>query len=422
MSAGWVLLLVFGVLLTLNTPVSFAMIAATMATLLYMGESLIEVARIGYFASAKFPLLAVPFFMLAGNLMNSSGISDRIVRFSQALVGWLPGGLAMIAIFAAMIFGAISGAGTAATAAIGAIMLPAMIARRYDPDDATACVATAAALAVVIPPSIPMIIFSSIVNEASVADLFKGGILPGILAGLILMVAAYRTAKKKGYPVETGLAWSRVGRTLIEALWAFGMPLVILGGIFTGWFSATEAAAVAVAYGLFVGLVIYRTLKLRDLPALVADSAIKTAIPMLLVVAASIFGYILATEEIPAKVAAALLGITQSKVGVLLIFNVIFLIAGCLMESISAMIILVPVLLPVARSIGMDPVHFGVMTVFNLSIGMVTPPVGANLFVASSISKRSLHTVSRAAIPYIIAMLVVLALMTAFPGLTLAFK
>jgi C4-dicarboxylate transporter, DctM subunit len=421
MNPGVILFLIFFALLLINTPVSFAMLGASVVTLLFLDMPMIEITRTCYTATAKFPLLAVPFFMLAGNLMNACGISDRIIKFSESLVGCMRGGLAMIAIVGAMIFGAISGAGTAATAAIGTILIPAMIARKYDADDSTAVVSIAGAIGVIIPPSIPMIIYGSLVDSASVGDLFKGGIVPGILAGVGLMTVAWFSAKRRGYPAETEISLKKILSSSKDAIWAFGMPVVILGGIFSGQFTATEAAAIAVAYGLFVGFVIYRTLKFSMLPEILVDSAVKTAIPMLLVVAASMFGWILASEQIPSQIADSLLGLTSSKLGIILIFNIIFLVVGTFMESISAMIILIPVLLPVALRIGLDPVHFGVITVFNLAIGMATPPVGANIFVASSISNRPLHTVSLAVLPYLAVMLIVLAIVCACPGLVLMF-
>jgi len=418
MNPAAVLFGLFLVLLLLDTPVAAALGLATLAAALFVGIPVALLPQTLFTSLDKFPMLAVPFFILAGALMEACGMSKRILDFADSLVGHIRGGLAMVCVVAAMIFASISGAGTAATAAVGSLLIPAMIQRRYRPGEAAALQATAGAIGVIIPPSIPMIIFG-VVASLSVGKLFIGGVVPGILAGIALMATAYLSSIRNRYPVEKRFELRRVFRTFRSALLPLGMPVIILGGIFKGIFTPTEAAIVAVVYTLIVGFAVERNLKPAQLPSMLVNATVLTSVATFLVATASLFGWILASEQIPQKIAELLLATFHSKYLILMMVNLLLLFVGTFLENISAIIILAPILMPMATKLGIDPYHMGIVICFNLAIGMATPPVGVNLFVAGAISKTSLADTARAAIPYVMAMIAVLILVTYIPALSL---
>jgi len=365
----------------------------------------------------SFPLLAVPFFILAGTLMEKGGISKRLIDLANSFVGSKTGGLAIVTIVASMFFSAMSGSGPATTAAIGSIMIPAMVARGYDKGFASATQATAGEIGVIIPPSIPMILFG-IVGGVSIGDLFLAGFLPGILVGLSLMLVAYLTAKKRNYVGDSKKAtWKDRGLALRKALLALLMPVIILGGIYGGVFTPTEAAVVATVYALVVGLFFYKEIKWKDLSGIFYNSAMMSAIILLIVANAGLFSWIMTSQGIPQMAASWFSDITNPIV-FLLLMNILLLIIGMFFDAGAAILIMVPILLPIAVSLGIDPIHFGIIMIVNLAMGMITPPIGVNLFVVCEIANIKIEKVSRALVSYFLIMIVDLLLISYIPQIS----
>ncbi len=409
------LLVCFG----LGMPIAFCLGVASVAALQFGSNLPLTLAAQRLFTGTdSFPLMAVPFFMLAGELMECGGISRRLFDFAHALVGFVFGGLAMVAVVAAMFFAGISGAAAADTAAVGAVSIPAMIRKGYPSGFAAAVQAAGGTIGVIIPPSIPMIIFG-VVGGVSIGRLFMGGFIPGILIGGGLMVASYFLARRAGYERERFRGWGEIVRTFCGAVPALLMPLIILGGILGGIFTPTEAAVVAVVYGAGVGFLVYRELNLRDLPRIFAKAAISTSTVMLLIATASIFGWILTAERVPQNVAAYLVTLTDSPAVLYALILACLLVVGTFMETSAALIILTPVFLPVVQQFGIDPVHFGVVMVTALAIGMLTPPLGICLFIACNIAGIQLSEIIRYIAPFLTIMIGLLVLMTYVPDIIL---
>jgi C4-dicarboxylate transporter DctM subunit len=365
----------------------------------------------------SFPLLAVPFFILAGTLMERGGISKRLIDLANSFVGSTTGGLAIVTIVASMFFSAMSGSGPATTAAIGSIMIPAMVARGYDKGFASATQATAGEIGVIIPPSIPMILFG-IVGGVSIGDLFLAGFLPGILVGLSLMVVAYLTSKKRNYVGDSKKAtWKERGIALRKAFLALLMPVIILGGIYGGVFTPTEAAVVATVYALVVGLFMYKEIKWKDLTEIFYKSAMMSAIILLIVANAGLFSWIMTSQGIP-QMAASWFSDISNPIVFLLLINVLLLVIGMFFDAGAAILIMVPILLPIAISLGIDPIHFGIIMIVNLAMGMITPPIGVNLFVVCEIANIKIEKVSRALVPYFLIMIVDLLLISYIPQIS----
>jgi C4-dicarboxylate transporter DctM subunit len=415
-------LILFGgmfALVALNMPIGFALGVASVAGMLYIGDlPLTLAAQRMVVALDNFPLLAAPLFMLTGELMTVGGSARRIVEFSSALVGHIRGSLAHVTVLSSMLFSGISGSATADTAAVGSLMIPAMIRKGYDPDFATAIQASAGTMGPIIPPSVLMVIFGYL-SGVSVGALFLGGVIPGILIGLSLMLVTYLYARSGGpaYQGDQTASLRHVVRTGIRALPALGLVLIIMAGILAGVFTPTEAAAVAVFYGLFVELALYRELRLRDLPAILRRAAMVAAMVMFIVAISGLFGWVMTSEEIPQAFTRMLLSISPSVAVTLLLINVLVLIAGTSLESTATLLIITPILMPVVKDLGLDPVHFGVVLVVGLCIGMVTPPVAVTLFVACGLSGRSVTTVLRPLVPQLLIMIAVLLLITYVPAL-----
>ena len=419
-----VLFLSFFVFLIMGIPISICLGLSSVCAILYSGTSLTIVATNMYSGISKFLLLAIPFFVLSGNIMAKAGISRRLINFVNTCVGHRRGGIAIVCVIVACFFGAISGSGPATVAALGCVLIPAMIQQGgFSAPFSTALMATASSIAIVIPPSIAFVVYASITG-VSIADMFMGGIVPGILMGLALVIVVMIEARKNNIQASMKKAsgaerWA----AFKDAFWGLLMPVIILGGIYGGIFTPTEAAAVSVVYGLFVGMVVYREITVKDLWALVIDSAKTTGGIMLIVACASLFSFVCTKFGI-AQAASDLLGsIAHNQFTFLLIVNVIFLIAGCFIDANSAMYIFIPIMLPVCKQLGYDVVAFGIVATVNLAIGQVTPPVGVNLFVAISVKlkngeKVDIPQISKAVMPMIVASVIVLAAITYVPSIS----
>ena len=403
----------------LNAPIAVAIAGASILAMVVQGDfSLMMVIQRMVGGTDSFHLMAVPLFMFAGIIMERGGISRRIIALAEALVGWLPGGLAAVTIVSAMFFAGISGSAAADAAAVGAILIPAMKRSGYESDYAAAVQAAGGSIGVIIPPSIPMIIFGFLTG-ASIGQLFAAGILPGVLIGASLIGVSSLISKKHGYAATTAFSLATVWQALNRSVLALGAPVIILGGILFGICTATESAAVAVVYALFVGMAVYRRIKPADLPAIFRDGAITAAIVMFIIAAASIFGWIAAMEEIPARLAGGLLGITDNPVLLLLLINLVLLVAGTFVETTAALILLVPMIVAMVPALGIDPVHLGVIVVTNLAIGMLTPPMGICLIVSSAISGDGLGAVSRRILPFLSILVIDLLVITFFSPLSM---
>jgi len=414
-----VMLLLFGavlVLVVLNVPiaVSLAIVAVAAMVVTHGWAILPNVAIVTYNGATSFPLLAIPLFILAGAIMNASGISRRLIAFASSLFGWMRGGLAHVSIGASMFFAEISGSAVADIAALGSILIPGMKSKGYPAPLAAAVMSSAATLAVIIPPSIPMILYA-VMAETSVVQLFVAGIVPGIIGGFGLMGMANMFARRYNLPREEAFSLKRVGATARDALWAFLLPVIILGGIFGGIVTATEGAALAVVAATAVGFLIYRELDVAQLKQAIIDGAVQTAVVMLLVATSALLGTYLTEVQAPQQLAQAVSQLTQNKWVVLALLNLLFLLLGMFLHSAAAIILVVPVVMPLVRAAGIDPVHFGLIVTVNLGIGQQTPPVASVLMVASAISKASIWEVTRVNVWFIAVLLAVLLLVTYVP-------
>jgi C4-dicarboxylate transporter DctM subunit len=403
-------------LVIIDVPIAVALgVVAVVAMVVSQGfAALPNLAIVLYQGATSFPLIAIPLFILAGAIMNASGISRRLIAFASAILGFIRGGLAMVSIGASLFFAEISGSAVADVSALGSILIPAMKSKGYPSPVAAAVMSSAATLAVIIPPSIPMILYA-VMAETSVVQLFVAGIVPGLLGGLGLMGMAYYFARRFNLPIEEAFQWSRVWRTFKEAFWAFFLPVIILGAIFGGVVTATEGAALAVVAALFIGLVIYRELDLAHLKAAMIEGGVQTAVVMLLVASSALLGTHLTEIQAPQKLAQSITELTTNKWLVLALLNVLFLLLGMFLHSAAAIILVVPVVMPLVKSVGIDPVHFGLIVTVNLGIGQQTPPVASVLMVACSIAKATVWEVTRVNIYFIGVLLAVLLLITYVP-------
>lgn len=416
---AWLLFGLLIVLFLINVPVAVALGLASMIVLIVQDNvPLMVIVQKMFTSTDSFTLMAVPFFILAGKLMESGGISKRLINFSSTLVGSLHGGLAMVSIVTCMFFAAISGSAAATTAAVGSILIPAMVKRGYDKNFSTAVQAAGGTIGVMIPPSVPLILFG-VIAGASIGDLFIAGIIPGIFVGMSLILVAYFISRKRGYGKEERRSLKEVAAAFRSAILAILMPVIILGGIYGGIFTPTEGSVVAVVYGLIVGLLIYKEIKWKDLPEIFISSAVTSAVILFIISCASIFGFLLTREQIPAQISNAMLGVTSNAILLLIIINLILLIVGTFLETSAAIVIMAPILVPIASAAGMDLVHFGVIMVVNLAIGMVTPPVGINLFVASNIANIRLEHIVRAITPFIIVLIIDVLILSFMPSISL---
>jgi C4-dicarboxylate transporter DctM subunit len=411
----YVLLGSFLLLTALGVPVAFSLCLSTAGVLFFfMDKPLVMVSQMMYSGIDSFSFMAVPFFMLAGAFMSAGGVTKRLVSFSQSLVGAFTGGLAQTVSVAGMFFAAISGSSAATTAALGSTMIAELEKKGYDREWATGIVASSGTVGIVIPPSITMVVYGAIA-DTSIGDLFVGGFIPGIMMGVSMMMVSVYLAKKRGLASEGTFSFRAAVKSFIDSFFALMTPVIIIGGIYGGIFTPTEAAAVAAVYGILVGLFIYRELKLKDFPKIIFQAVIGTTVIMFLVGAATVFGWLITNLQIPHQVAAFVVSVTSSPFLFLMAMNILLLIAGTLVTASAAVVILTPIFLPVAKTLGIDPLFFGVLMVVNLAIGCITPPVGLDLFVASAISKVPIERVVKACLPYLWALLVVLFILTIFP-------
>ena len=418
-------LAVFGtlvVLMLLGLPIAVSMGLTAILSFLTLGNTalLSMVPQRMYAGTTSFTLLAIPFFILAGNLMNTGGITQRLVRFAQCLVGHIRGGLGHVTVVTNMIMAGMSGSAVADATGTGAVLIPAMERVGYPRKFSAALVGAASTIGPVIPPSIPFVIFGSMTGT-SVGRLFLGGFVPGVLMGVFLMVTVAIIAGRRGYPRERRASLRELLVSTLQAAPAWGAPVIIIGGILVGLFTPTEAAAVASVYALVLGMLVYREITPADLPRILWETVRNTVQVMFIISAASVFGWVLIQQRIPTMIVEGLMALTGQRWVLLLIVNAILLILGCFMEGIAIMLLTIPVFMPLVARVGMDPVHFGVMMTLNLMIGLLTPPVGMCLYAVSSISQVPLWPLAKELWPYIVALLACLALITYIPGLVVWF-
>lgn len=404
----------FALLLILRVPIGISLGMSSLITIFASGVVQPTYLAQGLVTGAdSFSLMAVPFFVLAGELMATGGISRRLLNIADAFLGRKYGGLALVTVVACMFFAAISGSGPATVAAIGGLTIPSMLKQGYDKPFAGAISAAAGSIGVIIPPSIPMVMYC-VATGVSVGAMFMGGVIPGILIGISLCVYSSLYSKKHKYinAEAAPFSWGNVGRSLVDGIWALLVPVIILGGIYGGIFTPTEAAAVAVAYGLIVGLFVYRDLKAKDLYRIFGSAALTTATIMVILGTATTFGRILTLERIPTMIADFFESVAKGPIMLLILINILLLIVGCFMETNAAIIILAPIFLPIVESMGINPVHFGIVMVVNLAIGFVTPPLGVNLFVSCNVANAKLEEICKGILPILGVMILDLLLIT----------
>ena len=416
--AALILFGIFFLLLFMNMPIAFALGISSLAVIMYEGLPLAPIASNLYAATSKFVLLAIPFFILGGNVMDKSGISSQLIDFARTLVGHRRSGMALVTVIVACFFAAISGSGPATVAALGMILIPAMTNVGYQKNDSAALVSTAGAIGIIIPPSITFVIYGSVTGE-SVGELFASGIVPGILMGCFLIFAmmfTYRGRELKLLPKASGRErW----RAFVKAIPGLLMPVIILGGIYGSIFTPTEAAAVSVFYGLIVGIFVYREISLKKIKDILIDSCSTTATVMFITMGATLFGYVLTRARLDLAIEGFMMNVTGgSSIIFFIIVNIVLLIAGCFLDSTSALYIFTPLFAPVALQLGIDPIHLGTVMIVNLAVGLFTPPVGVNLYVACGIGKIKIEEITKGIVPCLVAELVVLLLVTYIPALS----
>lgn len=419
-SSAIILFVYFAIFIVIGMPIAFALGAATLGTTIATQSIPLQFFSQASFTSIdNFPIMAVPLFIAAGIIMGGGDLIKRLLKLADEMVGFLPGGLALVAVVTCMFFAAISGSGPATVAAVGTILIPAMIKNGYNPGFAAAIVAAAGSIGVIIPPSTPFIIYG-VAAQQSISQLFIAGIIPGIIIGLGLMAVTYVIAKRNGWRGDKSAPnLKSLAKSTWDAKLALLVPIIILGGIYGGFMTPTEASAIAVVYGLIVSLLIYRDTDLKTMYYHFVNAGITSSTVIILIAMASIFGRLITVEGIAQTIAEFIISVTDNKIIILLLINILLLIIGVIMEALAAIVILTPILLPIILQLGVDPIHFGIIMVFNLAIGFITPPVGVNLFVTSGISKLRIEEIAKKAIPMILVMIILLIIFTYIPGISL---
>lgn len=415
----WLTFISFAFFLLIGTPIAIAL-GLSSAIVIYeiINIPLIVVPQRFFTAIDSFSFLAIPFFMLAGAFMSSGGVTRRLIAFANSLVGFVQGGLALVVAVAGMFFAAISGSSAATTAALGSTLLDEMEKNGYEKHFSAAIIAAGGTTGIVIPPSITLVVFG-VSAGVSIGDLFMGGFAPGIIMGASMCILSYFLCKKKGIKVAGKFSLIEIVRSFKDSILALLMPFIVLGGIYGGVFTPTEAAAVAAVYGLFIGMFVYKELKLKDLPGVMLKATISTTLIMFIVGGANLFGWILTNAQVPHKVATFMSALSDNPIVFLMMINILLLIVGTLINASAAVVILVPILLPVAVAYGIDPVFFGVLMIVNLAIGCITPPVGLDLFVVSGITNIPIEKISKAVLPYLLVLIIDLLILTYFPQIIL---
>ncbi len=407
----------FGVMLILRFPIAFAIGISSVFTTMYLGLPLMQIAQLMVKGVNVFTLMAVPFFIIAGELMGAGGISKRLISLSDALVGWVRGGLSMVNIVASLFFGGISGSSTADTASLGTILIPMMKKQGYDAEFATNVTMCSSVEGLLLPPSHNMVMYAMVAGSVSVGRLFLGGIVPGLTLGVALMIYSYVLSVKRNYPKGQPFSIMNVLKTLKSAIWGLITVLIVVFGVVSGVFTATESAAIAVVWAIIVSSLVYRELNPKKMWHLIERSLGTLAIVMILISTSQVFGWLLTYLRLPEMVANGILGITENKILIMLILNVLMLILGTIMDMSAIILVATPILLPIAIECGMDPVHFGVVMILNLGIGLITPPVGGTLFVGSAVSGVPIEKLIKTLLPFLGIMVIVLMIITYVPGL-----
>ena len=418
MTIAFLFISLFGLML-IGVPVAVSLGASTVLTmLLFTDLDVATIPQLIFDGINKFALMAIPMFILAGNLLSKGGSARRIIDFAKSMVGHLPGGLPMSAIFACVIFAAVSGSSPATVVAIGSIMFVAIKEAGYPKEYAVGGITTAGSLGILIPPSVVMIVYG-VTSDTSIAKLFMAGVVPGLMLGGMMIAQTYFGAKRLGFKATTPEPWSERIKKFFRAFWALLIVVVVIGGIYGGIFTPTEAAAASAIYALIISLFVYKDIKFKDLWDICLESAITTAMIFFIIANAFVFAYLLATENIPQTIADSILAANIGKIGFLIIVNILLFIMGQFMEPSSVVMIMVPLLLPIATALGVDPVHFGILLIVNMEIGMITPPVGLNLFVASGLTGMNLKDVIVSCLPWTLTLFIGLILVTYIPEISL---
>ncbi|MBR2699767.1 MAG: TRAP transporter large permease [Clostridia bacterium] len=414
-----ILIVLFFVFIILSFPIAYAIGIAAVIGMMYMKLNLQQVVQLMVKGVFSFSLMAVPFFILAGELMGAGGISDKLIELSDAIVGWMRGGLAMVNIVASMFFGGISGSSAADCASLGTILIPMMVEQGYDDDFSANVTMTSSVQGILIPPSHNMVIYATVAGSVSIGRLFIAGYAPGILLGIALMIYSYYISVKRQYPKGDAFNLKRFLKSFISAFWGLMTVLIVVVGVVAGVFTATESAAIAVVWAIFCGAFIYRRLTFKGFWQVLERALNTLAIVLILISTSAAFSWCLTYLKVPKIIATAILSVTTNKFLILLLMNIIMLIFGTMMDMSCNILLLTPILLPIAQQIGVDPVQFGCIMILNLGIGLVTPPVGSTLFIGSAISKVPIERLGKTLIPFFIVMLVVLAIVTYWPAFTM---
>ena len=418
-TAVLVLLISFMVMIFLRFPVAYAVALSSLLCLLYQGLPLTTICQQMVKGISSFSLMAVPFFITMGCLMGSGGISEKLIALANACVGWMTGGMAMVNIVASYFFGGISGSASADTASLGSILIPMMVDQGYDDDFSTAVTITSSCEGLLVPPSHNMVIYAMSAGGISVGSLFLAGYIPGALLAVSLMVGSYIISKRRNYPKGDKFSLKVLGKQFLISFWALAAVIIVVFGVVFGWFTATESAAIVVIYSLIVSVYIYKGLDWKGVWRVLGDCIDTLSIVLILISTSSIFGYCLTMLHVPSLAANAIIGLTNNPILIALLLNLILLVLGCIMDMAPIILIATPILLPIATSIGIDPIQFGIMMVLNCGIGLLTPPVGAVLFIGSAVGKVKMERVVKATLPFYLCMIFVLLLLTFVPEISM---